>query len=159
MLKEKWFRITLIAAATLVVLLLTFDFGLYIGEKKENFNHRWAENYGRLFGEPRPGFFPPPSDASPAGAEMRAFGNGGVVLKVGSDTLAIEGNNNNEKVIAVASSTAIRKLTSDIKLGDINPGDMVVVIGNPDSSGQIQAQFIRVFPPQNSLNGQSPANR
>lgn len=154
MLKSKTARLALIVGGVIIIILGSFGFGMYIGEKKESFEYKWGENYGRLFGEPMSGFFPPPIGGGPAGAGMHAFGNGGIVLKVGSDTLAIRGENNNEKVVVVSSSTAIRKLAGDIKLSDINPGDAVVIIGHPDSSGQIQAQFIRVFPPQNSSTSQ-----
>ena len=140
MLKNKWFNIGLIAAGGIIVLLLVFSLGLYVGEKKEDFNHEWAENYSRLFGSPRPGFFSQSLGGQPpVGLTMNAFGNGGIVLKVNGNTLAIKGNDNNEKVIAVSSSTTIRKLNSNIQISDIQPGNLVIVIGQPDSSGQIQA--------------------
>ena len=156
MLKNKWLDIGLIAAGSIIALLLVFSLGLYIGEKKENFNHEWAENYSRFFGSPRPGFLPAQIGGQPpVGFNMNAFGNGGIVLKVNGSSFVIKGNDNNEKVIAVSSSTTIRKLDSNIQVGDIQPGNLVIIIGQPDSSGQIQARFIRVFPSPNASSGQS----
>lgn len=153
MLKTKWFRISVFSALGLIVLLLVFLLGAYIGEKKAEFGYQWGQNYGRFFGEPRVGFFNNATGSSSQGPQgpmgMNAFGNGGVVLKVDGSTMAIKGNDNIEKVIAIDPQTLIREGNSAIALSDVEPGDQVVVIGAPDNSGQIVARFIRVFEHQN----------
>ena len=147
MLKSKWFKIAVCSALGLVVLLLVFLAGSYIGERKAEYEYHWGENYGRFFGEPRGGFFPnfPGGENMPQPTGMHAFGNGGVVLKVDGNNMAIKGNDNIEKVVAVDTSTVIRLEDQVITLSGIKPGDQVVVIGFPDNSGQILARFVRVF--------------
>jgi hypothetical protein len=156
MLKSKTARLALIVGGGIILLLSSFSFGMYVGEKKEAFKYKWGENYGRFFGEPRQGFFPGKSGGIPIGpiGGMNAFGNGGIVLKINGNMLAIKGDDGYEKIIAVTSSTVIRELNGDIALNAIKPGDAIVIIGDPNNSGQIQAKFIRVFPPQNSSSSQ-----
>jgi hypothetical protein len=157
MLKSKAARLALMVGGAIIVLLVVFGFGMYIGEKKEAFEYKWGENYGRFFGEPKKGFFPVPigsAQMSPRGG-MNAFGNGGIVLKINGNMLAIEGYDGDEKVVAVASSTVIRELNGNIALNAIKPGDAIVVIGDPNNNGQIQARFIRVFPSQNKSGNQT----
>lgn len=153
MLKTKWFRISVCSALGLIVLLLVFLLGAYIGEKKAEFGYKWGQNYGRFFGEPRIGFFNNATGSNMQGPQgpmgINAFGNGGTVLKVDGTTMAIKGNDNIEKVIAIDPQTAIREGDAAIRLSDIEPGDQVVVIGAPDNGGQILARLIRVFDHQN----------
>jgi len=156
---SKWFGWVLAGIGAVILLLLVFRLGMYVGERRENFNGKWGENYGRFFGEPKPGFFPGMPGGGPMEGGMNAFGNGGTVLKVNSNTLAIKGNDGNEKVIALDSSTIIREMNQDIALKDLKPGDMIVVLGEPNNSGQIQAKFIRVFPPQNQPSNSTSTNQ
>jgi hypothetical protein len=163
MLKAKWFRITICSALGLIVLLLVFLLGAYIGEKKAEFGYRWGQNYGRFFGEPRVGFFNNATGSNMQGPQspmgINAFGNGGVVLKVDGTTMAIKGNDNIEKVIAIDPQTLIREGNSAISLSDIESGDQVVVIGAPDNTGQILARFIRVFEHHNQPTPTSTNNQ
>lgn len=152
---SRWFGWALAGIGVLILLLLVFRFGIYVGESRESYNYQWGENYGRLFGEPRPGFFP--SHGGPNG-ESNAFGNGGTVLSVDGNKFTIRGNDGNEKVISIDSSTIIRETMQDITLQDIKPGDMVVVLGQPDNSGQIVAKFIRVFTPPAPQNNSTSTN-
>lgn len=141
---SKWFGWVLGAIGVLILLLVVFRLGMYVGERRESLDTQWGENYGRLFGEPKPGFFPGRS-ANPV--DMNAFGNGGIVLTVDGDSLTIKGNDGNEKSILTDNSTVIREMKQDITLKDIKSGDMVVILGEPNNSGQILAKFIRVFTP------------
>ncbi len=163
MLKSKWFRIAVCSALGLIVLLLVFLLGAYIGEKKAEFGYQWGQNYGRFFGEPRVGFFNNATGSSMQGPQgpmgMNAFGNGGVVLKVDGSTMAIKGNDNIEKVVAIDAQTLIREGNTAVSLSDVEPGDQVVVIGSPNNSGQIIARFIRVFERQTQPTPTSTINK
>jgi hypothetical protein len=155
---SKWFGWALGGIGVLILLLLVFRMGIYVGEKRENLANNWGENYGRFFGEPKPGFFPPVS-VGPAGMEMNAFGNGGIVLKVDGNSLAIKGNDGNEKIIVTDSSTVVRGIRQDISLSDIKTGDAIVVLGEPNNNGQILAKLIRVFsPPWSSQTNSTSSN-
>ncbi len=140
--EKKWLVWILVAVGELAVLLLVFRVGEVIGVERANFNSGWAANYGRLFGEPRPGFF----DESGALPPVPAFGNAGTVLSIGNGDIVIRDAGNNEKTITVSSSTPIREGLNEIMMANIPPGAQIVVIGAPDAQGQIVAHFVRVFP-------------
>ena len=55
-------------------------------------------------------------------------------------------DDNDEQSVIMASDTIIKKMNATVSLGDIVVGDRVVVIGAPNSNGQVEAHFIRVFP-------------
>ena len=150
-LKLKWFWIVVGGILEIILLLLVFRFGMVVGFQKANFNENWGRNYGRFFGEPRQGFFTPDN-----GGIRSAFGNAGTVISVGSSTIVIKSNDNNEKTIAVTTSTVIRAGASTLSLGDIKVGDPLVAIGEPGQNGEIVAAFIRVFP-SNPSPGNGPA--
>ncbi len=147
-LKMKWFWVVVGGILEIILLLLVFRFGVVMGIRKANFNENWGRNYGRFFGEPKPGFFV----SFGGGSGLRsAFGNAGTVISVGSSTIVIKSNDNNEKTIAVDTSTAIRAGASNATIGDIHVGDPLVVIGEPSSTGEIEAKLIRIFPADATL--------
>jgi hypothetical protein len=47
----------------------------------------------------------------------------------------------------ITDKTAIKKQNSDIKIIDIKVDDEVVIIGEPNDEGQIDAKLIRVMSP------------
>jgi hypothetical protein len=138
---SKWLRIALAAAGALIVLLAVFWFGMVIGEKRADFRNNWGENYGKFFGEPRRGFF----GELPGGGPGNPFGNAGTVLSVKDNVIVAKSSDNSEKTILVSSSTVIMERDGRSDIGEIRPGELVVAIGSPNGSGQIEAKFIRIF--------------
>jgi len=129
--------------AAFIIILLAFGAGAVIGSRKADFSHRWSDNYHRNFAGPREGF-------------MKGFGNRdfmdahgifGQIIKIDGSTLAISSRDNAEMIVLVDDKTVIRSLRETIKAGDLKVDDNIVVIGEPNSSGQIQAKLIRVMPP------------
>ncbi len=139
----------------LVVLLLVFWLGVQVGERREDFRNEWGKNYGRFFGEPRQGLF----GELPGGGPVNPYGNAGVVLNLSGNTIVIKGNDNVERTIVVSSSTVIREQAGNLDLGGIKPGDLMVAIGAPNGNGQIEARFIRVFPPMPAPSGPIPSGQ
>ena len=82
-------------------------------------------------------------------------GAAGTVIDVTDSGMSVKDNDNDEQSIIVASDTVIRKMNATILLSGVAIGDHVVVIGTPNSSGQVDAHFIRVFPASGS-GGSSP---
>ncbi|MGC9602928.1 MAG: hypothetical protein ABSF47_00435 [Minisyncoccia bacterium] len=148
-LRSRWLRISVFTLLALIILLAVFWFGMVIGEKRADFKNNWGQNYGRFFGEPRHGFF----GELPSGGPGNPFGNAGTVLSVQGDTIVTKSSDNSEKTILVTSSTVIREQSEAEALSEIKPGDLIVAIGAPNASGQIEASFIRIFPapPNGSL--------
>jgi len=155
----------IIGLAGLAVVILIFGAGIFIGEMKARFSYRWAENYHQNFAGPRGGFF---GDVSGQGQDfIEAHGTFGQIIKIdpsassgqapsassgqapsassGQATLIIKGRDNVEKIILLKQDTTIRSPRETVKPSDLKVGDYVVVIGEPNISGQIEAKFIRIM--------------
>jgi len=148
----KWIIVGLLA---IVVLVLVFDLGVFVGERKAKFSYHWAENYHRMFAGPKAGFlgslrmppFPPFDEF------IEGHGTFGEIIKIEGNNLVVKGRGNVEKVILVTEKTVIKSGREDIKFSDLKIGDMIVIIGSPNDKGQIEAKLIRVFPPKSSFKG------
>jgi len=136
----KWVIVGLLSFA---MLIFVFAFGVWVGSERAQFSFRWAENYHRNFGGPSEGFL----GDFPGRGFMDGHGIFGSVLKIEDNVLIIKGQGNMEKSVITTSKTAVIRQDQDIEAGDIRVGDYVVIIGNPNGSGQIEASFIRIMPP------------
>jgi hypothetical protein len=152
----KW---VILGLVILVVIVFIFGVGIFVGERKARFSYRWAEQYHRNFAGPRAGFF---DDwrSFPGGDFIGAHGVFGQIIKIdpstnsGQATLIIKGGDNVEKIVLVKDDTVIKSLQNTLKLSDVKVDDYIVVIGEPNDAGQIEAKFIRLLPPpgENSFN-------
>jgi hypothetical protein len=148
----KWI---IVGVLSIVVLVLVFGLGVFVGEKKAKFSYLWAENYHRMFAGPRAGFlgnlrmppFPPFDEF------IEGHGTFGEIIKIEGNNLVVKGRGSVEKVIVVTEKTVIKSGREDIKFSDLKIGDMIVIIGTPNEKGQIEAKLIRVFPPKSSFKG------
>lgn len=154
--KSGYFKWTLIAIAALIVVMSAFNTGVHVGFKKANFAYGWDKNYTRNFGGPRPGMMMGDFECSgraPGGFEpfndgrfiMNPHGTNGVILKIASTTLAIKGSDNIEKTVLINKNTLIVAKRQNVTVSDLKTGDEVMVLGDPNDQGQINAKFIRVF--------------
>ncbi len=137
------FKIIIIGIGGLIVFLIIFGLGTMVGFKKANFSYRWAENYHQNFGGPRGGLFRDFSGRDFIGAH----GVAGQIIKIDGLNLVIKGGDGVEKIVAVKEDTMIERFRDNIKLTDLKVDEYVVVIGEPNDAGQIEAKFIRVLPP------------
>jgi len=142
-LQSKGFKITIICVVIFIVLFFTFSLGVFVGIKKADFSFRWAEQYHKNFAGPEMGFF-----QRFEGKEfMESNGVFGKIIQVNENSIIVMGQNEVEKVILITDKTAIKKQNSDIKIIDIKVDDEVVIIGEPNDEGQIDAKLIRVMSP------------
>ncbi|MEI6288394.1 MAG: hypothetical protein WCP18_02290 [bacterium] len=140
---SKIFNGLILGVMAIIIILLVFAAGMFIGFRKADFSYQWGENYHRNFAGPRGGFM-----QNFSGRDfIDAHGTFGQVIQNSSSTLTIKSNDGAEKNILINASTVIRKFRDEIKISDINIGDNLVIIGDPDQSGQIQANLIRLMPP------------
>ena len=128
----------LYGVGSIIVLVLVFSLGVSVGFHKASFGHAWAENYERNFGT-MPGR--PPFDNFP-----NASGAVGKIIKIGFPTIIVEDKDNTEKVVLIKDDTQIQKTQEKITENDLKIDDFVVIIGSPNTQGQIEAKFIRVMP-------------
>lgn len=64
----------------------------------------------------------------------------------GVAALIIKDRDGTEKIILVTDKTEIRKFRETVKLSDLKIDDYVVVIGEPNDAGQVEAKLIRIMP-------------
>jgi hypothetical protein len=154
--KSSYFKWTLIVIAALIVVMGAFRLGMMVGFRKANFAYSWDENYPRNFGGPRPGMmmggfdrrdrdfggFKPFNDGR---FMMNPHGAAGKIVSVASSTFAIKGEDNIEKTVIIGKDTSIVERRQDLSITDLKTGDEVMVLGDPNEQGQINAKFIRIF--------------
>ena len=145
--QSKPFKWLLIGLAEVVLILTAFLLGQTVGFYKARTSYQWGENYQRIFGGPRAGFFGPGPGPLNMGGEMflNAHGLAGQVIKIDGNTLVIKNDDNIERTALVATGTVITEDHQTLKLVNIKEGDNLMIIGSPDSSGQVNAKFIRIF--------------
>ena len=140
--QSKTFKIVIWGIGGIIVFLLIFEAGMIVGFKKANFSYQWGENYHLNFAGPRGGFFKEFSGRDFIGAH----GVFGQIIKIDSSTLVIKGRDNVEKIVLIKDSTVIEHFRDTVKITDLKVDDYVVVIGEPNGVGQIEAKFIRILP-------------
>ncbi len=124
-----------------IVALLIFQAGVFVGFKKAEFAEQFGGNYYRTFGTSRDkmgGFF----------REDIAGGHGasGKIIKINLPTFVVAEPDNTEKIISINDDTILRRFRDEINETDLKIDDSVLVLGSPNSSGQIIAKFIRLLP-------------
>jgi hypothetical protein len=141
--QSKAFSGFLCALAVFIVILIVFRAGMSVGFKKADFSYRMGDNYHRNFAGPRRGF-------EFGFGEMdfvESHGTIGQIIKLDGQSIIIRGRDNLEKIIIVDNKTIINYFRDSINLNDLKIDNLIVVIGEPNSSGQIIAKLIRVLPP------------
>lgn len=143
----------MIVVGSIITLLLAFQAGVFVGFHKASMAFHLDERYERAYGEHvRSGPFGIPSNDFP-----EAHGTIGRVLSVSLPTIIVE-DKNMEKIVRIASDTAIRKDHDKIDGANITVNDFVVVIGSPNNQQEIAAKFIRLLPPPPGFNASSSIN-
>jgi len=124
----------------IIVSLLIFSAGVTVGFHKASFGRAWGENYARNFGMmPNRQMF---------GRDNFPNANGaiGKIIKITLPTIIVQDKDNTEKVILIKNDTKIQKMISEVKPSDLAIDDFVVIIGSPNTQGQIEAKLIRIMP-------------
>ena len=140
--QSKKFQIITWMIAGIIVLLLAFHAGVIVGYKKASFSYRWGENYHRNFGGPRSGFSNNFFDRD----FIESHGTFGQIIKIDGMTLVVKGRGDAEKIIVIKNNTVTRKQRNTISTNDLKINDYIVIIGEPNNQGQIEAAFIRIMP-------------
>ncbi len=140
--QSKAFKKTLYGIGVVIVALLIFQGGVLVGYHKAGFSYRLGDNYHRTFvGEQ--GEFPL---GMYRGDFTDAHGSVGKIIKIDLPTFVLEGQDGVEKIISVTDDTVIRQFRETIKPTDLKINDFVVVIGSPNTQGQIESRLIRLMP-------------
>ncbi len=143
--QSKTFKTVLATIGIIIILLIVFKAGIFVGYKKAKFSYSWGENYHRNFAGPREGFFGNFRHGFGDKDFINAHGTFGSIIKMDGSTLIIKGRDDIEKTVLVSNATAINLRHESIKLSDLKIDDEVVIIGSPNEQGQIEAKLIRIF--------------
>ncbi len=140
--ESKLFLKIIYILAAVIVASAIFSAGVFVGFHRASFEGAWGEHYLENFGTPPRGKLDSVSRhfSNPHGAV-------GSIIQVSLPTIIVKDNDGTEKIILIADNT-------DIEIGRDGEGDTsdlqvdapIVVIGNPNDQGQIEAKFIRVMP-------------
>ncbi len=141
-LQSKFTKYFLIAIIIVALSLIIFNIGMFVGFNKASFAYKWVENYNKNFVGPKGGFLKKFSGKD----FIDSYGAAGQVLKVSDSEIIIKGKDNVEKIIHTDNKTIIKRFSEIIKPSQLNFGDNVIIIGEPDKDGKINAKFIRVMP-------------
>jgi len=148
--KPVHFNKLLMVLAAIVVLLLVFSLGIFVGHEKARFSQNWGEHYYRnIMGPGGPGGFGMMMDFNRPGFNARS--GLGQIIKIEGDSLIIKDQANVEKSILITDQTEIIEDNHDIKITDLKIDDKIVIIGRPNESGQIEPRLIRVLPDGSTL--------
>lgn len=140
----------------IIALVGAFMVGSLTGYTRADYACNWSKNYLSNFtGVATPPLSPPTSVISGVlgnDRDLNAFGVYGSVIGIrfatpgaSSGNLIVSGSDGVERLSQVSSQTIILSNRQRIPLTSVKSGDSVVIIGSPTSTGQIKANFIRVY--------------
>jgi hypothetical protein len=144
--KSKKIAVLIAFLFSFALLVGTFSVGIAVGYRKARFSYAWGENYHRNFGGPRGGFLRNLSQDFMGKDFIGAHGTFGQIIKVKDSELAVRGKDGVEQIVKISGDTEIRRFKDVIQPNDLKIDEPIVVIGEPNDSGQIMAKFIRVMP-------------
>jgi hypothetical protein len=145
-------KITIITAGV-IIMIMVFTAGIFVGIEKARYSFHWRDNYG--CGHRMPDRFGPPNPGQrdwgelplpPGPVNFNANGVAGNISAISSSSLTIIDRNNNSQIININNQTVISSHRQNIKPSELKIGDDVVAIGSPDDQGRIIAKFIRIVP-------------
>ena len=128
----------------LLIALLIFWAGTAVGAREARFSRDWDDNYVSQFGGPGSPFVP---QGSRDDAFMSAHGAFGEIIGVRLPRIVVKGASESEKTVLIGGGTVIRRAHSPATMTDLATGETVIVIGAPDSQGDIEASLIRIVMP------------
>ena len=148
------FKRIIYAFGIFFILFFVFQAGMIVGFKKASFRHDWGSNYEKNFGPYRsiPKFIKDNFSETP-----NAHGAIGKIIKVDLPDIVVLDKDQTEKSIVIDDNTTIIEMTDKVNKESLAVDKFVVVIGNPNSSGQIEAKLIRIIPsPEEMTGGNTP---
>lgn len=145
---SKVFKGIIYSFGILIIVFFIFEAGIVVGFRRVSFDRDWSNNYAMNFGSPRGG------GPQMMGGQFNlldnlpnAHGAIGKIIKTELPTIIVlDEKDNTEKVVLIDNKTQIRQGRVDITPDQLKVDDSVVIIGEPNSSGQIEARLIRFLP-------------
>ena len=134
----------------LLVILIVFQAGLFVGYRQGAFSSNWDNSLGRDIRDPHSFFAPFIRD----GEDAIPHGSAGEIISVKLPLIMLKSVNGTEQIVVLSPTTTIRSLRDAASTSELSIGKNVIVIGEPGNDGEIEASFVRIIPPP--PNGQAP---
>lgn len=144
------FKKTIYILGILVLIFIIFQAGMIVGFRKATFGRDWGDNYTKNFGSPHRGF-KLGENFGDFGNLPNAHGAMGKIIKIDLPNIVVsDGKDQTEKIITINDKTEIRRMRDVVSVNELKVDEYVIVIGNPNSTGQIEAKLIRFItaPPE-----------
>lgn len=156
LLKNKIFQIVIVSLCVLAIFVFGFSLGIQVGEHGRGFTNDWSDNYHKNFAGPRGGFM---QEMMKDQEIINANGVFGQIIKIEGNNMVVKGNKDVEKIIVVGEKTIINRGRETVSLSDLKVTDTVVVVGEPNAVGQIEAKLVRVMPGFGGQQGPPPLTK
>jgi hypothetical protein len=127
-----------------LALFFMFNLGIGVGREMERFTCNWTASYHKNFGGPQNGFLDAWKNQPPDIINSR--GIFGKIIQINGDSLVVQSQDNKEIVVVVTSDTVVTKLRDQVGKETLKVNDILVVLGSPNTDGQITAKLIRILP-------------
>jgi hypothetical protein len=151
-LKSKTFKTVIITFGVLAIVSFIFQAGQMVGFRKASFGRDWGNNYAMNFGSPNIGPKMMGDRLGDLGSLPNAGGAIGKIIKIELPTIVVlDEKDKTEKVVLIDDKTQIRMVRENITKDNLKIDEYVVIMGIPNSSGQIEARLIRILPAPLSL--------
>jgi hypothetical protein len=145
--KSKVFKTVTYTLGGLVIVFIIFQAGMIAGFRKVSFGRDWGDNYTRNFGSPHQVFHMMGQEFGDFENMPNAHGAVGKIIKVELPTIVVsDGKDQTEKIIVIDDKTEIRRMRDIVSKDELKVDEHIIVIGTPNSSGQIEAKLIRFIP-------------
>ena len=150
---SKVFKVTIYFLGIIIIASFIFQAGVFVGFHKASFGRDWGENYSKNFG---------PKHRNPIGGALapdvfpNAHGAIGKIIRIELPTITVSDKDGLEKSILITDDTDIHLMRGDVSPDKLALDNYIVVIGSPNSQGQIEAKLIRILPaPPEKINNQA----
>jgi hypothetical protein len=164
--QSKIFKIVAAIIGGFLIVIIIFSAGVSVGLHKARFSADFGRNYERNFMGSRfdnkdddrnrggtmighPGFVGNMMNQIEGRDLRNAHGLSGSIVSITDNNIIIKDVNDRESTVTVSEKTLIKSQTDNLQLSDLKVDDQIVIIGNPDENGTVNASLIRIFP--NSL--------
>lgn len=147
------FKKIIFALLVIFVLIFVFELGVVSGFKKATFRHNWGDNYENNFGPKRD---LPPFVKDNIKDMPNANGAIGKIIKIDLPNIVVLDKDKTEKVIVVNDKTNILERKDKINKDFLTLDKYIIVIGEPNELGQIEAKLIRVIPSPDEMLDSNP---
>lgn len=147
--ESKNFKKLIYAIGIVFIIFLIFQLGMIVGFRSASFSNDWGNNYERNFG---PIHKTPPLVKDNLRDLPNAHGAIGKIIKIEFPNIVVLDKDQTEKVVVIKDDTNILERKDKITENSLIVDQFIIVIGNPNDQGQIEAKLIRIIPSPEEIN-------